>query len=89
MSQEYPEEELGKGSIELKSQNLTIDYREHPTRNCQLLIKADQLASLDCRDLQSLADQLQEQEERLDKGRAWYARMAGMDHTVQKSIDEK
>jgi hypothetical protein len=33
MSQEYPEEELGKGSIELKSQNLTIDYREHPTRN--------------------------------------------------------
>ena len=79
--------EFSQGTITIEgtTDSIDISYWEHEDRNGQLFAELNDLI-LHSAQLLDLSQQLEQAEQKLAKGRAWYGRMAGMNTLLTEAI---
>ena len=72
MSTHHTEDSFAKGTITIESENgaIEIPFREHASRNGQLLAQLENVPPLNREQLDQLGNALNEHEQRIAKGRA-------------------
>ncbi|QQL43754.1 hypothetical protein [Sulfuriroseicoccus oceanibius] len=91
MTTQHTEDSFAKGTITINSEAgpIEIPYREHASRNGKLLAHLDNAPPLNSDQLEELRRELAHHEQRIAKGRAWYASMAAQEQMFQQMLEAR